>query len=555
MCLKPLYILLARLPAIIHINGTLAGPAPVTASGLLGKGAKVLGMKQGYYTHEVYTPLQKHGLTSMHIELRKVKFINEIMVDSVLANAPLANELNTSKIEAYRHKLSQMLNQIENQEIQILADEYPRPTERGKGESQSAYKRRQADYRMRKEECIQSIKRQKNRSVLKIQKQLAKFETVSKNFMYRRYIKYFPVSTVIWGTYNASITQFPVTVEVKDGDFDFVFAGHVQISKSFAPEFKKLISDAQLKLVYINHPISVALGPKQVKRYIDFPAITINVGEVDYELDGEFIFPTYIESSPATEAYHNKKHQVSDQRNKKDRHEPVNSVFQENDRQRKANIQQYLPEMREIMVEIPAGCFYMGRTSGPSEQQPLHRVCLEGFKMDKTEVTQQAYANIMGVKPSYFENCEQCPVEQVTWDDAQAFCNTVGKRLPTEAEWEYASRGGVSELKAWGHGLNGDEAWYRDNSKNQSQITAKKKPNAWGLYDMMGNVWEWCSDWYRSDFYKRSPSIGPVGPQKGTYRVVRGGGWKSPPEEISETFRSSKSPDSKSHTVGFRCVQ
>ena len=170
--------------------------------------------------------------------------------------------------------------------------------------------------------------------------------------------------------------------------------------------------------------------------------------------------------------------------------------------------------------------------------------------MGKFEVTQGQWKKLMGNNPSIFSNCgEDCPVEQVSWNDVQEYIGKLCKRekqnpckyrLPTEAEWEYSARaGGSTRLVGepsrttptggskyyWGDTINDSYLWYDGNSGNTTHPVGKKKPNAWGLYDISGNVWEWTGDWYDISYYKKSPSTDPKGAESGEYRVLRGGSW------------------------------
>src|SRR5437899_167917 len=137
----------------------------------------------------------------------------------------------------------------------------------------------------------------------------------------------------------------------------------------------------------------------------------------------------------------------------------------------------------------------------------------------------------MGNNPSHFHG-EQLPVETVTWNQAKRYCEAVGGRLPTEAEWEYAARAG-NEASRYGN-LN-EIAWYDNNSDHKTHDVGQKQANRWGLYDMLGNVWEWVGDWYDEKYYAKSPSVDPTGPTSGKYRVVRGGSW----DYVSRVLRSS----------------
>ncbi|MBI4775263.1 MAG: formylglycine-generating enzyme family protein [Deltaproteobacteria bacterium] len=192
---------------------------------------------------------------------------------------------------------------------------------------------------------------------------------------------------------------------------------------------------------------------------------------------------------------------------------------------------------------IPAGRFTMGSAEselGRDLDEPRHLVTLtKGFYLQTTEVTQGQWKAVMGTNPSFFNTCgDDCPVESVSWDDAQAFIaklNTMGEgayRLPTEAEWEYAARTGSDMAFANGDitkeacdldPILDDMGWYCYNSELKTHPAAQKTPNAWGLYDMHGNVWEWCMDWFGA--YPTGSVIDPTGPLAGALKVIRGGGW------------------------------
>ncbi len=177
-------------------------------------------------------------------------------------------------------------------------------------------------------------------------------------------------------------------------------------------------------------------------------------------------------------------------------------------------------------VYIPGGSFMMGAAE-PGERP--HMVTLDGFWMSRYEVTQAQYEAVVGNNPSHFKGADR-PVEQVSWNDATAFCNRLGERgkvavrLPTEAEWEYACRAGTSTCYYWGDKIDGDYCWYGGNC-NETHPVGGKKPNAWGLYDMSGNVSEWCHDWYDKDYYRSSPAVNPQGPGSGEYKMLRSGSW------------------------------
>jgi formylglycine-generating enzyme required for sulfatase activity len=214
----------------------------------------------------------------------------------------------------------------------------------------------------------------------------------------------------------------------------------------------------------------------------------------------------------------------------------------------------------EDMVHVPGGCFLMGDNFGDgySDELPVHEVCLSSFYIDKYQVTQGEYQSVMGNNPSFFPGDNNRPVEQVTWYNARDYCQTVGKRLSTEAEWEYAARSG-GKLEKWAgtntESLVGSYAWYKANSGLISHPVGQKQPNDLGLYDMSGNVWEWVADWFDEDYYSFSPKNNPQGPSNGTDRVVRGGCWCTESTRLLRTtVRLWDLPGNKDRFTGFRCA-
>lgn len=216
------------------------------------------------------------------------------------------------------------------------------------------------------------------------------------------------------------------------------------------------------------------------------------------------------------------------------------------------------PAAPEGMVFIEGGCFEMGSNTGEPDEKPVHKVCLEDFYIDQYEVTQAAFEKETGKNTSYFKGCSDCPVEQVDWKEAGSFCGKMGKRLPTEAEWEYAARsGGKKEKYA---GINDeldidDYAWFGHNSGSKTHPVGQKKPNALELYDIGGNVWEWVADWYGASYYSESPEQNPNGPTSGDKRVLRGGSWFNNSDYLRASNRGYDTPDSRVFLTGFRCAQ
>jgi formylglycine-generating enzyme required for sulfatase activity len=212
-------------------------------------------------------------------------------------------------------------------------------------------------------------------------------------------------------------------------------------------------------------------------------------------------------------------------------------------------------------VLVPAGSFMMGSTNGGTDEKPVHQVTIsQAFYMGKYEVTQGQWQTVMGNNPSNFKDCGgNCPVEQVSWDDAQNFINRLNEsndgfryRLPTEAEWEYACRAGTTGDYA---GNLSEMAWYSENSGSKTYAVGGKQPNAWGLADMHGNVWEWCQDWYHETYYG-APTDGSAWLSGGEqeYRVLRGGSWGNYAEGLRSAVRDYGAPDSRVSFDGFRVV-
>ena len=259
------------------------------------------------------------------------------------------------------------------------------------------------------------------------------------------------------------------------------------------------------------------------------------------------------------------------------------------------------------MRRYPAGTFMMGSPdteAGRYSDETQWRVTLSGFSMGRTEVTQEQYGKVMGTNPSTFtagvnagENQKRRPVETVSWYDTLVFCNRLSKmegltpaysiggktdpdewgiiptgssaewdgveivarsngyRLPTEAQWEYACRAGT--LSSWHSGENGDDlveyAWIINNSDNKTHEVGLKQPNAWGLYDMHGNVYEWCWDWYGD--YPGGTKTNPVGVSSGSGRVIRGGGWNASAQIVRSAYRGHPSPYVRGRFLGFRVLR
>ena len=212
------------------------------------------------------------------------------------------------------------------------------------------------------------------------------------------------------------------------------------------------------------------------------------------------------------------------------------------------------------MVLIPGGTFTMGSPGGEADERPLHEVTLEPFYMDIHEVTNSQYGAFLAEtghpRPAFWHpdiDRPDDPVVGVAWKDAYTYARWAGRRLPTEAEWEYAARGANRD---------GEYPWGSTIAKHQANfssfgITPVKSfhPNGYGLYDMVGNVWEWCSDWYGKDYYGYNIAGQPGGPPSGTYKVLRGGAWYCDARQVRLTNRYYSLPEASSFHIGFRCAK
>ncbi len=222
---------------------------------------------------------------------------------------------------------------------------------------------------------------------------------------------------------------------------------------------------------------------------------------------------------------------------------------------------------------IPAGEFLMGSPDSDKDarddEKPQHRVQItRPFYLGATEVTQGQYRAVMGQSPSHFKGSDDLPVENISWTDATAFCDKLSERekgqlggavyrLPTEAEWEYACRAGSTTRYSFGDDAArlAEFAWHNGNSGGKTHPVRGKGPNAWNLYDMHGNVWEWCQDWREEGYYGRSLGADPPAPAQAAYRVPRGGSWFDGPQRVRSAIRGRSAPDSRNFDLGFRAAR
>ena len=224
------------------------------------------------------------------------------------------------------------------------------------------------------------------------------------------------------------------------------------------------------------------------------------------------------------------------------------------------------------MVWVPAGTFQMGSSDTEeghySHEGPVHTVTIsQGFWIGKYEVTQAQWEAVTGTGDFYFDNHPTHPAEKTSWDDIQEdFIPVVNAsetgnpwRLPTEAEWEYAIRAGTTTRFYWGDDPTetfiNNHTWYSGTALGMTHPVGQKAPNDWGLYDMSGNVWEWCLDRYDSDYYANSPATDPQGPSSGSSRVLRGGGWGDGDRVCRSAFRSWSGSWAGGGTNGFRLAR
>ena len=227
-----------------------------------------------------------------------------------------------------------------------------------------------------------------------------------------------------------------------------------------------------------------------------------------------------------------------------------------------SNLPPVIQNLIANMVRVEGGTFTMGATPEQGsdawdDEKPTHQVTLSSFSIGKYEVTQEEWEAVMGSNPTYIKGAK-LPVEHVSWDDCQTFIRKLNQmtgksfRLPTEAEWEFAARGGnrSNHYKYSGSNNLSSVAWYARNSGNKTHPVGQKSPNELGLYDMSGNVWEWCADWYGD--YSSSAQTDPKGSSSASNRVNRGGGWRGSARNCRVSNRSGDTPSDSSDFLGLR---
>jgi len=394
---------------------------------------------------------------------------------------------------------------------------------------------------------------------------------------------------------------YSILIYVNPGHNTLVYPGMIQgrreiISTHYLPEGHRRGDYVVVKGGWEEHGIRVAGGPKiNSKRYVKTEAgktyrLSFSRQDVDYDI----LFDIKFEQTKVSEkARRTRIAELLNNAETSDSKAALKALYEalkldpknSTALKLKEKVQGDLVITNSIgmkLVYIPDGNFIMGTpeleawgTHTGVYTTPIHEVKIsKGFWLGQTEVTQGQYEAVMGTNPSYFKGINN-PVEQVSWNDAMEFCKRLSEKegktytLPTEAQWEYACRAGTETRFYFGDQIRygliytdkwgvTDSFWHNENSGNSTHPVVQKKSSAWGLYDMYGNVCEWCLDWYDKDYYSVSPEVDPQGPSSGQHRVLRGGSYK-----ISSMFavpkfgswvRDEDAPDHQDNSIGFRVV-
>ena len=287
----------------------------------------------------------------------------------------------------------------------------------------------------------------------------------------------------------------------------------------------------------------------------------------DQSGDKIYVDGSYVGISPITSTLTYGSHEIKAERNGKTVSKTINVAQSGGDSGVKLTFGNQTITVNGVyftMIAVEGGTFQMGATSeqgsyADNDEKPVHSVTLSDYYIGETEVTQELWTAVMGENPSSFKGNNK-PVERVSWNDCQEFIKKLNQltgknfRLPTEAEWEYAARGGNKSLdyKYSGSDIVGVVAWYDGNSGSRTHDVKTKQANKLGIYDMSGNVYEWCQDWYGS--YSSSSQTNPTGPSSGSSRVLRGGGWDFNARSCRVSYRNYGSPDPGNSNCGFRLV-
>lgn len=307
-----------------------------------------------------------------------------------------------------------------------------------------------------------------------------------------------------------------------------------------------------LGLVIAVIAILVAVATPEIREFIGLESSEIIEKRPNTESEGNIDTKTKIERQPTKSSQAKKKEGTTEQEVNHKEKEESNSL------------PELIQRLIDDMVFVQGGTFEMGCTGEQQgcegDEKPAHKVTLDDFKIGKYEVTQEQWQTVMGSNPSKYKSCGgQCPVEKVSWGDIQGFIQKLNRitgenfRLPTEAEWEYAARGGIQSKGYQYAGDNniGSVAWYKSNSNKKPQVVGLRKSNELGLYDMSGNLWEWCEDGQRK--YNSSSQKNPIGSSSSSDRVLRGGSFNVSAGLCRVSDR--RSPESTHRgNCGFRLV-
>ena len=286
----------------------------------------------------------------------------------------------------------------------------------------------------------------------------------------------------------------------------------------------------------------------------------------DQSGDNIYVDGNYIGTSPLTSTLSYGSHEIKAERNGKTVSKTINVAQNGGDNSVKLTFGNQTITLKGVsftMIAVEGGTFSMGATSeqgsdADNDEKPVHSVALSDYYIGETEVTQELWQAVMGSNPSRFGGYPKRPVEQVSWNDCQEFIKKLNQltgmnfRLPTEAEWEYAARGGNKSkgYKYSGGNTIGNVAWYTDNSGSRTHDVKTKQANELGIYDMSGNVYEWCQDWYGN--YSSSSQTNPTGPSSGSLRVIRGGSWSISARYCRVSDRCNFYPDFRDDDLGLR---
>lgn len=327
-------------------------------------------------------------------------------------------------------------------------------------------------------------------------------------------------------------------------DFDIKLFDEFKLNQNFFNKFTPFtydVLDKQKKILRIpsldpNNP-NVLRALKELDIYIILTGKTYGLDSVQLELlrtDGQKIFSAIYKNSSNSTI-------IND----------ITKLFYEN------KTTEYKKLAPPGMILIQGGEFLMGNENGNKDEKPAHKVKVKSFYLDIYEVSQKEFEAVMGYNPSTYKNPD-APVENVTWFEANEYAKKVGKRLPTEAEWEYAARGGIKSSDNVINDMNNIQNVIYNSSNSLRKIHTNKDTKAYnslGLFNMLGNVWEWCNDWYENDYYAKSEYDNPQGPLQGKYKVLRGGAWTTSSEKCNPFYRYSLLPNHHGSSIGFRCAK